>query len=372
MGFVVSVLVALAIMALGWALRPAEKPAKAGTYTVTMSLKQVARPLGVTGKSLARELGLPIRTPKSKPLRALGVTQKKLDHAVHHLQGHRPSTVKYYIYVALCLWALLFLLWLGRPAGATVKQRRIWYPRWPILVILVVAVGAAGFFTGKSPNPMEGAVKLFKSMIGLYPSVGGKLALFAFFAFLAVIGNKLICGMACPFGALQELVFSVPGLKKLRPLKPPFWVTNSIRGALFVLALLLLFGVVGGKPGYVVYHFLNPFNLFNFDVDYVLTWVVIGSSIVLGFFFYRPFCQLICPFGFLSWLLERISIFRVKVDPKACTECGACARACPLSAADDRVKGKHLPADCFSCGRCLSSCPTDAIGYRSILSKKSH
>jgi len=370
-GFFGAVLGAIVIVGVGLLLRPESKPPPAGTYTVDMSLRQVARPLGVTGKALARELGLPINTTKGKPLRKLGISQKKLDHAVHHLEGHRPSTIKYYVYVALCLWALIFLLLLGRPANSTVEQRRVWYPRWPYLAALVVAVLAAGFLTGKSPNPMEGSIKLFKSLVGLYPSVAVKLGLFAFFAILAVIGNKLICGVACPFGALQELVFSLPGLKKVRPLKPSFWVTNSIRGALFLLSLLLLFGVLGGKPGYVVYHVLNPFNLFNFDVDYTVTWMVIVGSVVLGFLFYRPFCQLICPFGFLSWLLERISIFRVKVDPERCTECGTCAKACPLPAADDRVKGKLLPADCFSCARCLKVCPTDAIGYRFVFSGSS-
>ena len=373
LGFSGAFLGALVIMGAGLLLRPAPKSSKEGTYTIAMSLRQVARPLGVTGKALARELKLPINTPKRKPLRKLGITQKKLDHAVHHLEGHRPSTVKYYVYAAVCLWWLVFLLLLGRPAGSTKKstkkQRRSWYPRWPYLVALVVALVAAGILTGKSPNPMEGSVKLFKALVGLYPSVAAKVLLFAFFAVLAVIGNKLVCGVACPFGALQELVYSLPGLKKARPIKPPFWVTNSIRAVLFVVALLLLFGVVGGRPGYVVYHVLNPFNLFNMDVEYTVTWVVIVGSVLIGFFFYRPFCQLICPFGFLSWILERISLFRVKVNPELCTECGACDRACPLPAADDRVKDKALPADCFSCARCLKVCPTDAIRYQFALTK---
>ena len=54
-----------------------------------------------------------VSTSKGKPLRDLGVTQKRLDAAVHHLEGHRPSTVKYYVYAALCLWWLIFLLLLA-------------------------------------------------------------------------------------------------------------------------------------------------------------------------------------------------------------------------------------------------------------------
>jgi polyferredoxin len=57
---------------------------------------------------------------------------------------------------------------------------------------------------------------------------------FIFFVGLAIIGNKLVCGWACPFGALQELIFSLPILKRLKRKKVPFLVSNVIRGGLFV------------------------------------------------------------------------------------------------------------------------------------------
>ena len=62
---------------------------------------------------------------------------------------------------------------------------------------------------------MEGAVKVFKSMAGLYPSVWEKVAAFLLFIGLAIVGNKLVCGWACPFGALQELLYSLPILKRI-------------------------------------------------------------------------------------------------------------------------------------------------------------
>jgi len=186
---------------------------------------------------------------------------------------------------------------------------------------------------------------------------------FAFFAVLAVVGNKLICGWVCPFGALQELIYHLPILRKLKKRKVPFVLSNTLRGALFVVTLLLLFGIVGGRKGFVIYHFMNPFNLFNFDIETVTVGATIVASLVVSFGFYRPFCQFVCPFGFLSWLLERVSIFRVKVDRDRCTNCGACVSACPLDAAKDRVAGKAFPADCFSCARCLNVCPVDAIHY---------
>ena len=355
--------VALAIVVVGALRQAATVQVQPVAATVDMSMKQIAPQLGITGKSLARELGLPLDTPKDEPLEALGVTEEQLEHVVHHLLGHRESTLKYYVFVALVLFGLVFLVRLGRPDGSPTSDRKSWYPRWPYIGALIIAVAVCGFALGKSPNPMEGAVKVFKSFVGLYPSVTDKLLALAFFALLAVVGNKLICGWACPFGALQELVFSLPVLGRLKKRKIPFAVSNTIRSALFVVMLLLLFGIVGNQRGLVIYHFVNPFNLFNLDIETASVGITICMALALSLGAYRPFCQFICPFGLLSWLLERVSLFRLRIDRERCTQCGACIRACPLQAADGRVAGKRFPADCFSCARCLRACPEDAISY---------
>jgi ferredoxin len=333
------------------------------TLTVSMSLQEVAPVLGVTGKSLARDLDLPLDAPKSKPLQSLGITQAQLDSQVAHAAGHHESELKYYIFVAMVLIGLTYLVRLGRPDGSPIGERKTWYPRWPHIAVLLVSVVVCGFVMGKSPNPMEGIVKVFKSMVGLYPSPAGKVWGFVFFAVLAVVGNKLICGWACPFGALQELIYSLPILRSIKRRHLPFVVSNTIRAGLFVVMLLFLFGWIGGRKGFVLYHGMNPFNLFNLEFESIGIGVTVGLAIVLSLGFYRPFCQFVCPFGFVSWLLERVSIFRIKINANKCVDCGACDRACPLAAAKGRTARKRFPADCFSCGRCLNTCPTDAITY---------
>ena len=79
---------------------------------------------------------------------------------------------------------------------------------------------------------------------------------------------------------------------------------------------------------------------------------------------YRPFCQLNCPFGFISWMVERFSIYQVVIDKDKCNQGGACIRVCPLEAIKGRLDGNVLPADCFSCARCLNVCPEDALQYK--------
>ncbi len=366
-------LVAVALILTGLALEDDGDGPDPAIFTTKMSIKDAAMALGSTGKAVARELGLPLDAPKGKPLKSLGVTAEQLDETIHHLLGHRDSNLKYWLYAALSVWGLVFLTRIGRPDGAGKKgKRRIWYPRRIYTVALLVSVVGAGFLLGKSPNPMEGAVKIFKTMAGLYPDPLAKVLIFLFFLGLAVIGNKIICGWGCPFGALQELLHSLPILKKQkRKAKPPFLIMNGIRAVLFVVVMLVLFGVLGGRKGLVLYHYVNPFNLFNFELESLSVLITIAASLIIGLVIYRPFCQVICPFGFLSWIAERASIYRVRIDPDLCDDCGACAIACPSDAADGLVKGDLLRADCFSCARCLPVCPTDAIRYESVFSKRS-
>jgi len=354
---------------LGILLTSSSKSKEPMDFNISMSIRDIAPKLGVTGKGLARELELPIDISKKKPVDSLGVTYKELHHAVEHILSHRDSMLKYYVYVALVLLGFVFLVRLGRPDGSDIKNYRDWYPSMPYIVSLLLSVTIAGFLLGKSPNPMESVVKVFKSMVGLYPDPIVKVIAFGFFIMLAVIGNKIICGWACPFGALQELIYSIPVLQKIKKKKLPFELTNTIRVCLFIIMLLFLFGIIGGRRGFVIYHYVNPFNLFNLDFEAFSILLTVIIALLVSFIAYRPFCQFICPFGFVSWVAERFSIFRVRIDKEKCTQCGACIKACPLEAAEGLVKGKKMPADCFSCARCLNVCPIDAIHYSSFFTK---
>lgn len=337
----------------------------------SMSLREIAEALDMNERELAKELLLSVDVDHSVPLAQLGVSQGLLDKAVaHHLsETHErllPANAKYPIYALVVLFALGYLLRLGVPRGADPKRRRGYYPQWAYAIVLILSVALLGALLGKSPNPMEGVVKVFKATVGLYESVGAKLAGLAFFLTLAVLANKAVCGWACPFGALEELLYMVPILKRVKQRQLPFWVSNGVRATLFVVFCLVLYDVVGGKKGLVTYHYVNPFNLFNLDFSVASLVYLIPAYLAVSLFFYRPFCRFICPFGLVSWVFERVSLTRVRIDRERCTDCKACARACPLTAAADRLAARKLPADCFSCMRCLRVCPADAIHYRPV------
>ena len=163
-GWLAGTLIAMCgIVAVGWALEPRSEAAVPTAITTAMSMREIAPQLGTTGKGLARELGLPLNTSMRVPVGALGVSEETLHESVVHLASHRGTRLKYFWYAALVLGGLVFLTRLGRPAGSPNSEHRQWYPRAPYVVVLLVAVTACGFALGKSPNPMEGAVKLFKA-----------------------------------------------------------------------------------------------------------------------------------------------------------------------------------------------------------------
>ena len=367
-----SLVAAVAICGIGAALEPRGRAGAPPPLTTAMTIRQIAPYLGTTGKAMAKELDLPLEVSKDKAVAELGVSQETLDAVAAHSPTHRSSRLKYFVFAAIVLWGFVFLVRLGRPDEATNAERGMWYPRAPYIASLVLVVAVCGFALGKSPNPMEGAVKLFKAMVGFQPSPGATIAAFVFFIALATVGNKLVCGWACPFGALQELVYSLPVLRRIKRWKVPFWCSNLVRTGLFVVMLLMLFGIVGGEKGFVLYHSINPFNLFNLQFESASIAIAVVAALLTGLVIYRPFCQFICPFGLLSWFAERFSLARVRIDPKRCNHCGACSRACPLDAAKHRVAGRLLAADCYSCARCLNVCPQEAITYGCTRGRAAH
>ena len=177
--FVTFLIIAI-IVAVGVLVNSPKEQMSSKTFTTDMSINKIAPEIGVTGKGLARELNLPLGTPKKKPLNKSGISQQQLDHAVAHILSHHSTTLKYYVFAAIVIFGLVYLTRLGRPDNSNISERKLWYPRLPYIVCLIAAVLVCGFVLGKSPNPMEGIVKVFKSMVGLYPSVTGKIIAFAF------------------------------------------------------------------------------------------------------------------------------------------------------------------------------------------------
>jgi len=264
--------------------------------------------------------------------------------------------MKYLLWPPFILFALWWLVRGGRSAPPRQGNH---YPKRVYTLSLVLSVAIFGLLLGADPNPMQGTVDLGRSLAGSLTDPGTKALCLLYFSILTVVGTKLICGWGCPFGALQELLYEIPWLQRCKSVQLPFLVTMAFRSLLFAYFLLFLFGI----GGWSLYGFADPFRIFDFPL---VPWgpiFVSGAFLGVSLAVYRPFCQLVCPFGWYSWFFERFSLFGVRIHRRRCTRCFGCAHVCPLEAARGRLEGWAFPADCFSCARCLRVCPADAIDY---------
>jgi len=77
----------------------------------------------------------------------------------------------------------------------------------------------------------------------------------------------------------------------------------------------------------------------------------------------RTWCSILCPVGALINLIERITPFNVRIDPKKCTKDYSCTTVCPMySMTKQTINEMYAPnVDCIKCGACIEQCQENAI-----------
>ncbi len=224
-------------------------------------------------------------------------------------------------------------------------------------VVSALPLGAFSRGMGIHPSPVCTATRPFQFLVAGRGVPAVFIALLAFVALFSVVGNKLFCGWVCPIGAVQEAVHRLPAFVA-RKVKLPFRVTNGVRVFLFVAFLIVVF-----TTGVSVYDYFNPFEFLHwgFGVAAVVTLAVV---LVAAIFVFRPFCYLVCPLGLFTWLLEHVSLARVRLDKPRCNNCNTCALLSPCPAVPAILARRASRPDCHACGRCIEVCPEKALGFR--------
>lgn len=198
--------------------------------------------------------------------------------------------------------------------------------------------------------------------------------------FLVLLGGilgRFVCGWLCPFGLIQEWLHRIPGRKWRpahdQPLHKRLQVSKYVILAIFVVLLpfsgRLLSGY--GSPAFCTYICPSgtlmagiPLMLANSDLRELASWLfgwkmlILVAVVVASIFISRPFCKYVCPLGAIYGFFNRISLYRVTVDPVRCNHCGICTRRCPMSVP---VPEDANGPDCIRCGVCAAVCPQDAI-----------
>ena len=197
-----------------------------------------------------------------------------------------------------------------------------------------------------------------------------------FLILLGVLLGRFICGFLCPFGWFQELLHKIPTKKiSTKKLKPLTYIKYAVLLFMVVLMPMLITNDVGmGDPFFCKYlcpqgvlEGAIPLAAVNSGIRAALgalfSWKlgILVAVILLSVLFYRPFCKWLCPLGAFYALLNRVSLFGMKVDRHKCVSCGKCAKACKM---DVDVTKAPDHTECIRCGMCVRACPTKAVSFR--------
>lgn len=189
---------------------------------------------------------------------------------------------------------------------------------------------------------------------------------------LGAICGRFICGWACPFGLVQELLHKIPSVKLPFP-RPLTWLKYGFLAFFVVLFPLLLVDEFGlGAPWFCKYvcpagtlEAGIPMLLLQPELKSTIGWLYWNKIGILCFFVIwsivtsRPFCRSTCPLGAFYALFNRHRLIRLKFTAENCTQCGACHRVCPMG-----IHFNEYPdsGECISCLKCMNqACRYGAI-----------
>jgi NAD-dependent dihydropyrimidine dehydrogenase PreA subunit len=201
------------------------------------------------------------------------------------------------------------------------------------------------------------------------------LAFFIFmvpYAIIFLVFGRAFCGWICPLGGLPEFSAATgrqwvrlnflrvkvesPGGVYYAGLKP--WV-NAIK---YVIALALV--LMSFTLGFALVNIFFPVLWIKSMTGF---WIVIGVlaifAIALPVVTGRRWWCFICPVAAVIARIDRISPFKVKIDPEKCVKCLDCVEACRMYALSpgDVEEGKSRGEHCVKCGRCIEACSEEAV-----------
>ena len=193
--------------------------------------------------------------------------------------------------------------------------------------------------------------------------------------FFGAVFGRFICGWLCPFGLVQDLLYKIPFVKKLKKLPGDKWLRYLkyviLLGFVIILPLIALDAFGQGQPWFCKYICPSgtlfagiPLIAANPTLQAALGWIFTWKTailivlILLSVLVYRPFCRYICPLGAIYGLFNPISLYRYKINPDKCIGCGLCSKACKLDIPVYKIPNSP---ECIRCGECLKSCPYNAI-----------
>ncbi len=197
---------------------------------------------------------------------------------------------------------------------------------------------------------------------------------------VAALGGSIVCGWACPFGFLQDLVAKIPTPKFALPGWMSYTRYAVLLGLVLVLPMLLGFKGIPFEEQVVSICRLCPAGALEAGVPFSVQGLLAGNgwamswykSLILVAFFgaalfvHRPWCRLFCPLGGLLALGNRFSVFHLRFNAKECVECNLCRSRCSMGVKVDQKVNVSGCIRCLECTKCGAIEPVLAVPRKPV------
>lgn len=274
------------------------------------------------------------------------------------------------------------------------KKHRLSFQRRVQLICAALVNGyALGFakgriFTGPSKAVCVPVLNCYScpGALGACPigslqgSLGGASHRFPFYVLgllmlFGVVLGRLVCGLLCPFGLVQDLLHKIPVPKLRVPDKidrPLRWLKYIVLAVTVILLPAFAAADSGVTPPYFC-KYICPAGTLGGGIPLLLTnpslrglagalfsWkaFVLAIVVLACVFIPRAFCRYLCPLGAFYSLFNRFSFYQLKLDRDKCLGCKKCERICPMGV---KVTKSINGGECIRCGKCREACPAKAI-----------
>jgi ferredoxin-type protein NapH len=192
---------------------------------------------------------------------------------------------------------------------------------------------------------------------------------------VASLFGSFICGWACPFGFLQDLLDKIPTPK----FRLPNWV-GAVR--YFVLiGLVVAIPYFYGEDHWAFFCRLCPAGALEAAVPNTVQTAISGKAVMwptaakiavlvtvlaAALFTWRPWCRMLCPLGAIYSIFDPITVFFLRFRRDGCIECTTCRGACR------DLGDPEFTVDGMRCVRCLSCTSCRAISLESVFSRSTN
>jgi len=262
----------------------------------------------------------------------------------------------------------------------------------PLLLPILQPSGTPGRVVGNAFSAME--YMLSEGMAPLIP--------FAMFLLIGALFGRILCGWACPFGLVQDVLkharrrpFQVAAHTHRSAVKLKYYILGLVMLVSGTLALSLALGTgqrykealgpyapgpfTALSPAETLFSFLPGLVVKLLEMgevnvkDFItgLPWifwarlVIMVAVLVMVAYIPRGWCRYLCPVGAMMGIFSRFSLLGLKIDVVKCNKCGECVRACPMMVRLlEQDPEKISDPECIYCFRCVAACPQGAVKPR--------